>query len=156
MKEDKKRSVLSTVLIVLTVLQLVFIFSQSLFDAPASNEESGFIMKIVTPVFELFVGKGNVTMAIIRKTAHFVEFAVLGALTASLAAIYGKRQYLSFAFSLLCCLAAAVTDESIQLLSDGRSGQISDVLLDLSGAAVGTAAIILILLIRKAAKRRSR
>ncbi len=40
-------------------------------------------------------------------------------------------------------LAAAVTDEALQLLSD-RGSQVSDVLLDLGGAAAGTAFILLI------------
>ena len=143
----KKSRALTVAVTVLTVLQLVFIFSQSLLDAPASSEESGFVLKIVTPVLEIFVGKGNVTEAIVRKTAHFTEFAVLGALTAWLSYLLGKRRPLHYVFTLLCCLAAAVTDESIQLLVSGRSGEVRDVLIDFSGAAAGTAVIMIIILI---------
>ena len=155
MKMSKKRRALTVTVAVLTVLQLAFIFGQSLVDAPTSSGESGFVMKLVTPVFELFVGKGNVTENLIRKTAHFAEFAVLGALTASLSYLLGKRRPLHFVFTLLCCLAAAVTDESIQLFSSGRSAEVRDVLLDLAGAAAGTAVALTVILIIRRIKGRT-
>ena len=149
MKNDKHRA-LKTVLIILTVLQLAFIFSQSLFDAPSSTEESSWVLETVKPIFELFVGKGNVTENLVRKCAHFAEFAVLGALTAALASLFGTRRHLRYVFALLCCLATAVADESIQLVSDGRSAEVRDVLIDLAGAAAGVgAAIVLLILIKK-------
>ena len=147
---DNKRRVLKTVLIILTVFQLAFIFSQSLFDAPSSTEESSTVLEIVKPIFELFVGKGNVTENLVRKCAPFAEFAVLGALTAALARLYGTRRCLRYVFALLCCLAAAVADESIQLISDGRSAEVRDVLIDLAGAAAGVAvAIVLTAVIKR-------
>ena len=153
---DNKRRALKTVLIILTVLQLAFIFSQSLFDAPSSTEESSTVLKIVKPLFELFVGKGNVTENLVRKCAHFAEFAVLGVLTAALARLYGRRRGLRYVFGLLCCLASAVADESIQLISDGRSAEVRDVLIDLAGAAAGIIFILIILIIRNTIKGHAR
>ena len=149
MAKVRKHRALTAALIVLTVLQLAFIFGQSLLDAPSSSGESGSVLDFVKPFFELFVGKGNVTETLVRKCAHITEFAVLGALSASLSFVIGKRRPLHFVFVLLCTLAAAVTDESIQLLSPGRSGEIRDVLIDVSGAVSGivlTLAVIFIII----------
>ncbi len=137
MSGHRKRRALTVILVVLTVLQLAFIFAQSLLDAPSSSEESSSVLELVRPFFELFVGKGNVTESLVRKCAHVAEFAVLGALASSLSFVIGKRRPVHFVFVLLCSLAVAVTDESIQLFSDGRSGEIRDVLIDSSGAAFG-------------------
>ena len=106
----KKRKTAAVAVAILTVLQLAFIFSQSILDAPSSSEESSFVLKIVTPVFEIFVGRGNVTEALVRKAAHFTEFAVLGVLGMTLSNLLGKKRGVHTAFVLLCCLAAAVTD----------------------------------------------
>ncbi len=152
----KKRRALTATVAALTVLQLAFIFGQSLLDAPSSGEESSFVTEIVTPVFELFVGKGNVTETLVRKAAHFTEFAVLGALAAALSFLLGKRRLLHYTFALLCCLAAAVADESIQLAVSGRSGEVRDVLIDLSGAFFGVALAVMIVLIISTVKGHKR
>ena len=70
---------LEKLLAVFIVLTLVFIWGQSVMDRELSSEESGFVMRLVTPVLELIVGRGNVTEHMVRKLAHFCEFALLGA-----------------------------------------------------------------------------
>ena len=46
--------------------------------------------------------------------------------------------------TLFAAMLAAVTDETIQLFSAGRSGQITDVWLDFAGAALGYLAVRLL------------
>ena len=119
MTEDKTRRTLFTVL---TVLWLAVIWGHSVLPADLSRQESGGILALLIGWFPFL------TDHIIRKAAHFAEFAVLGGLL--FGAADGKR---SPAFPPLIGLLAAMTDETIQLFSEGRSGQISDVWLDFSG-----------------------
>jgi VanZ family protein len=66
--------------------------------------------------------------AIVRKTAHVVEYGILAALAWHASA--------RVAPPLLIALAVASTDEFRQSLSPHRTGTAWDVLLDLAGAAL--------------------
>lgn len=67
---------------------------------------------------------------IIRKGAHFGEYAVLGGLSSVNARMNQNRLfYLSFFLPFI--------DETIQTQIDGRAGRFSDVLIDLSGYLLG-------------------
>lgn len=111
-------------------LWALFIFSNSLLPAQESSDiSSGLSYKIYELLnlnidFELF-------HVFIRKTAHFVEYAILGVF----ASLSFKKEY--FLRILLLCVFVASIDECIQLFVDGRSGQISDVLLDSIGSFTG-------------------
>lgn len=73
----------------------------------------------------------------IRKLAHFVEFSIYGVLlTATVLAFEDniKKQVFKILFVML---AVPVVDEFIQLLSEGRNSQVTDVLLDFSGCVFG-------------------
>jgi VanZ family protein len=82
----------------------------------------------------------------IRKSAHVIEYAVLGGLALRAfvraagrplrAAGYGAA-LLAFAYGL----AVATADEARQSASRARTGARSDVLLDTAGAAAGIAAL---------------
>ncbi len=78
------------------------------------------------------------TEHIIRKTAHFAEYAVLGGLTARAYGSYGRHRICN-RDALMLIFMVPFVDETIQIFVAGRSGQISDVWLDMSGAAVGMA-----------------
>ena len=79
---------------------------------------------------------------IVRKCAHFCEYTLLGMLLRlCLESWFGNRMKrrhamipTAFAFGALY----AGTDEYHQILTDGRSGQWSDVLLDCCGVLFGT------------------
>lgn len=73
---------------------------------------------------------------LLRKCAHFTEYFILGALVLLSQRNTGIR-YKVFTGIVIGMLVASV-DETIQLFVSGRSGQISDVLLDTAGAAVGS------------------
>ena len=126
------------ILIILVVATLMFIWTQSAMDPEKSSEESGFVMRIVAPVLELFLGKGNVTEHFVRKLAHFTEYAILGAeiilLMFDIRGSGAKTVALSGNFSL----TAAVVDETIQIFS-GRGSSLKDVWLDFAGAMFGIA-----------------
>ncbi len=82
----------------------------------------------------------------LRKATHFFIYMVLGfwvyiALLKSGRSRIGRK-------TVVICAVYAISDELHQLLIPGRSGQVSDVLLDISGVMIGLAAITVIARIR--------
>ena len=137
------------------VMLLIFIFSNE--TADKSDRTSGTFarvaIRITYPDFdempeseqeEVF----NVFQHLVRKTAHFTEYALLGLLIRFCLQSWvgGKRKHLlpaSWIFGTLY----AVTDELHQLLTDGRAGQWTDVVLDSSGVLAGAviASVVVVL-----------
>lgn len=132
---------------------LWFIFSRSAADAGTSSGQS---LRIAGIVQRLMDPKGRRPMEfwepVVRKAAHFGEFAVLG-LEFALLAVWLRRDRVNVFFPLFCTLASAVTDETIQRFFEGRSPQVTDVVLDFSGAA---AAIAFVLILYALTARRTR
>lgn len=127
---------------VLAVLWLLVIWGQSMLPATQSKGESGSLLLIVQQVLPWM------TEHLLRKTAHFTEYAILGALSFCAFRFSGKYHLPSV---LLCGMAAALTDETIQLFVPGRSGQVSDVWLDFAGYLC--AALVCLLVVRVKRKR---
>ena len=125
------------ILLALIILTLLFIWGNSLLNREQSSGESAWVMQLVTPFLELFVGKGSVTERLVRKLAHFAEFALLG--LELFFWFYGQPKKLRSALLLAVAhgLFAALTDETLQLFS-GRGSQVQDVWLDFAGTTVGT------------------
>jgi VanZ family protein len=71
-----------------------------------------------------------------------MEFGLLGALLSLYATMRGRTKVQSVLNCMFFCLAAAVTDEAIQLIS-ARGSQVADVLLDFAGAVLGILIIII-------------
>jgi VanZ family protein len=78
---------------------------------------------------------------VVRKTAHFVEYAILGVLVwravrfdPAFGSFSVKRQ---FRLALLCCMLYASTDEFHQSFVPTRQPAVLDVLLDTCGSGFG-------------------
>ena len=127
--------------LLLSCLWLVVIFGHSSMPASASNAESLGFLAVVQTMFPWM------TNHFLRKLGHFTEFAVLGVFVTG--AFRNAKNFTLFK-PLGLCLLAAVSDETLQLFISGRSGQLSDVWLDFSGALCGT---LLFWLICKLTKR---
>jgi len=69
----------------------------------------------------------------VRKTAHATEYAILGILALGVFCDLKKRAMWAFMTAALY----AVTDEIHQLFVPGRSGKMTDVLIDSGGALLG-------------------
>lgn len=139
----------------LIVLTLVFIWGHSIVPAAVSADESKLVGNWITPMLELFVGKGNVTDHIVRKLAHFCEFFVLGSMIMMLISSFEKITFLRVSYGVLCTLAVGVIDETIQLAAEGRGARVSDILLDFSGAVTGiTVVLIICLIVRKVREKK--
>lgn len=116
---------------ILLLLCLVFIWGNSLLPAEDSGAMSGRLSQILAAVFGSWAVEAE---GVFRKLAHFTEFALLGMLLGWNEKLYrGRRTVLGPFLGLL----AAMTDETLQLFSDGRAGMVADVWLDFAGVLGG-------------------
>lgn len=134
----EKKHIVCSALILLIVLTVCFIFGNSLKSPAESMEQSGRVLELLRPILS---PNGEISdeelSFFIRKTAHFVEYALLGAECAVLAfVINGKMTLAGVLYSAGGCLLTADIDEYIQSFT-GRGSMVSDVLLDFSGAVTG-------------------
>lgn len=130
----KKSTIICRVIfIVLTVLIMGFIFSQSLLPATESSAESGRVIKFLNGILESINIPPFITQYMARKAAHFIEFGVLGFCICAMLNSYTTKTVISGLSALGGTALVAVTDESLQLISEGRSFQVSDILLDTVG-----------------------
>lgn len=83
----------------------------------------------------------------VRKMAHATEYAILGCLLTNLCLTFPMRK--AYMWGWLMGSAYAATDEFHQLFVPGRSGQITDVMIDSIGCLAGCLLIYLILCIVK-------
>ena len=116
----------------LLILNLAFIWGNSLLPGDISGAISDWVKDLLAM---LFPGDGPVSSSggLIRKIAHFTEFASLGALFGWLFAMLQKRKY----WPIFCGVAAACLDETIQRFVPDRGPSIRDVGIDSCGVIVG-------------------
>ena len=139
----KARDVWSLVLLVLIVATFVFIWTNSMEGPEESNEKSRWVMQLITPFLEIFVGKGNVTGFMVRKLAHFTEFGLLGA-ELTLMLILRKRKSIQWLVNIASLFfVTAAIDETIQIFAD-RGSTLLDVWLDAFGAVCGILGVLVI------------
>ncbi len=121
------------------LLWVAFIFCRSLKPADVSTVESKWVLTLLQRLvpFEL-------SLHTVRKLAHFTEFAVLGVLAVILFGGRCKCLWNGLLFATMTGIATALCDETIQLLVPGRSGQISDVWIDVAGSTTGAAVVLIV------------
>ncbi len=108
------------------ILVLLCIWGHSMMPPAVSCRESGLIFRPFIPIF----GPGLVSEWLIRRSAHVIEYLILG-ITLSVPCLRkGTFGELICVWNLGCL--AAFMDETIQIFS-GRTARIEDVWLDLSG-----------------------
>lgn len=144
------RRMLSTALV---LAALTFIFSNSLRTADASENQSGFVTALVNGILTA-LGLPALTEHVIRKLAHFTEFALLGFLLNNCVRTYTPHWVRSLPLPLLLGLLAAHLDETLQLFSEGRSSSVVDVWIDFGGVCTGTLCSAALLLLLAALIRR--
>lgn len=150
-------------LFAMLIFQMIFIFVMSSFGPDSSNAQSGSIVQVISH----FLPKSNAydLVFLVRKTAHFIEYAILGLLFylniknfTSISIRIDRPQQTSIFIPILAVLASALyacTDEFHQLFVPGRSGQLFDVFVDTLGALTGILLVILILKIKSKIHSRS-
>lgn len=126
---------------------MIIIFLLSNQKAQDSKQLSNsFITKTIINIYEMKHGKiteekkveikENYSF-IVRKTAHFTIYLVLGLLVSLV--LIGKNLNIKqiIIYGVLICMAYAITDEIHQIFVSGRSGEIRDIIVDTCGSTVG-------------------
>ena len=127
----------------LIALTVGFIWINSALSGEDSGELSGKVRDIMEKVLVFLHAPQGLTdflLTNVRKVAHFVEYAAIGA---ELALLWSGIKWGAQGFwnALSSVLAISVLDETIQLLATDRGPQITDVLLDTAG---GLTAILIV------------
>ena len=149
----KKRMIaLRIMLTALSAGMTALIFYNSSLDAVESTVQSDAVLDFVNSILRALGIGAEVGEAVIRKSAHFIEYFVLGGLTGGAVYSYALSRRLLLGVTLPLCAAVAVCDELIQSGSAGRACSAADMLLDFSAAL--TAALLLSLIIRLSCKRK--
>ena len=127
----------------LLCLNLVFIWGNSLMPGEVSSRISGWVGELVKSILHLPVGETEGGHSLLRKLAHFSEFACLGALLCWRLGMAGETGKHLSALTLFGGLTAACVDETIQVFVPDRGPGLIDVWIDTCGAAVGMILLIL-------------
>lgn len=128
-----RRKHLRILLVVLILLNLAFIWGNSVMAGEQSSAVSGSLVALLHKLIP-FLPDSELVQTVIRKLAHFSEFALLGMLCSGLAVLERERVPAGL---LGVGLAVACMDETIQLYVPGRASSLLDVWIDAAGFAVG-------------------
>ena len=116
----------------------LFIWGNSLVPGEGSGSLSLFVVDTIRSVLDATGAPSAwVTNFLVRKTAHFCEYAVLGLIMVRTLDPSYTRHHLSLALIAAVLVLVPSVDETIQLFTSGRSAQITDVMLDCCGSACG-------------------
>lgn len=130
---------------VLVILWMIVIFFRSAKPADQSSMESQFVGQIVgrifVPDFEKLDESEQRSFAegidhAVRKTAHATEYGILAVLI--MLSFYPVSDPKHCCIAIGICLLYAVSDEVHQEFVPGRTGKVTDVIIDSLGAVLGT------------------
>lgn len=127
---------------------IAFIFSNSMAVAEVSSVSSGRVLQLLQAVLRRLGHPAlaqRLTMHIVRKMAHFCEYTLEGFLLMLCMRVYSRRPLRHITVPMLAGVLTALTDETIQLFSQGRSSQVTDVWLDSAGVLAGILAALLLM-----------
>lgn len=134
MIRTRKRTQLCAVLI---VLNLTFIWGNSLIPGSISGAISTWVGDLIQCLIGLPVNETEGGSHLLRKLAHFSEFACLGCLLCWLAGMLGEGGLHLAVVPLFGGMSAACVDETIQLFVADRGSSLIDVWIDTAGVAAG-------------------
>lgn len=149
MKTNTKRIIFA----ILIIINCVIIFSFSNKVADYSSEQSGRIVKFISEIIPgiknmqepektIFIEETLTT--IVRKTAHFSIYTLLGVLSMNFALTFETKEYKKAIIVFLFCIFYAITDEIHQFFILGRSCELRDVCIDSLGALTGIVLTVIV------------
>lgn len=149
------KTVVFTVLLVLTVVWMMVIFGFSSSNAEDSTVQSNriteFLVRIFVPGYDELTEEQMQELVLqydgtVRKLAHFAFYAILGALSCATATTQPfmnvEKYYCLPLISVSTSIVFALSDEYHQTFVDGRAGQVKDIIIDSAGIVCGTVVMI--------------
>lgn len=122
---------------VLLIVNLAVIWGNSLLPGSDSGSLSGGVTEFIMALLGLPESSAEMLHTLIRKMAHFTEFACLSVLLTWLCGMLGQKGFHLAALPVCGGMAAALVDETIQLFTPDRGPSLVDVWIDTSGAVTG-------------------
>ena len=133
------------ILVIITILWMIIIFTYSNQKSiQSTNRSQSFISNTIVRIYKLFNNNPsdkdieniiNIWEVPIRKTAHFMEFFILGIL---IYLTFKEFNINNIYIMLLFCFLYACSDEIHQLFVVGRDGNAFDVMIDSLGSSIAT------------------
>ena len=143
------------ILILITILWMTSIFMFSNQKSEKSTEKSqSIVTHTIVKIYKIFnsdASEETIQNIIdtwdvpIRKTAHFIEYFILGVLVFLTLREFGNK---NIYYAILICFLYACSDEVHQIFVPGRDGNFVDVMLDTFGSTTS------ILLLNKLKERK--
>ena len=124
------------VCISLLVCNLIFIWGNSLLPGEISGAFSDWVKDLLAPLFGWDEGGGG-GGGLLRKFAHFTEFAALGVCLRWLLGMLDTKRIRQLLVPLAGAFLVACVDETIQMFVPDRGPGIKDVAIDTAGAVLG-------------------
>ena len=125
----------------LICLNLTLIWGNSAATGEESQAMSDWVLKLLA-----FLPEGDLGVTLVRKAAHFSDFALLGILMGWMAILRMGRTNPGILGLGLCC---GCIDETIQYFVPGRASMLLDVWIDAAGFATGLVLLTIGYTIRK-------
>ncbi len=129
---------------VLVWMVLLFLLSAQTADESSSLSAvpTQWLAALLRPLLEKLPEEERLALTenltfITRKSAHFIGYTILGALSCAAFRLSGLKPLPAYCSSAAFSLLYAVSDEIHQSFVPGRSGEIRDALIDLAGALIG-------------------
>lgn len=156
------------ILIVLCIVWMVLIFCMSAQNSEESSSLSSGVLKkllaALTPGWDTMSARDQrLTMerfhTVFRKLGHFTEYTVLGGLLTAAFRVRATEQQPLTSYRVwlppLIALCYAATDELHQRFVPGRSCELRDVMIDFSGALLGTLIVLGLLHLHRRRRERT-
>ena len=158
MNNATKNYIVRPVFLIFAVIWMIIVFIFSSQPADTSQNTSLNLTKRIVNVFfnnKSSIEKEQITEKLdpyIRKLAHFTLYAIGGILIANYINTYNIKDKNKIIYSICIGATYACTDEFHQLFVEGRSGQLTDVLIDSLGVATGVCIFLCVITIFKKLK----
>jgi VanZ family protein len=121
-------------ILVIAWMIIIFLFSSQV--AKVSSAQSGVVVEFVKHSLHVSLSESILTF-LTRKAAHTFIYFVLGILIYNVIKEYGFSTKKAILLSILFSIFYASSDEIHQLFVQGRSSEVTDVLIDSTGASIG-------------------
>lgn len=140
-----RRRIITTALLLLCI---AYIFHNSLEGAEVSGDRS---FQLTQAVNGWFFDRFHMLLMeqFIRKLAHFLEYTLEGALVVSVMWAYEREPCQYAPHAALLGVLTALTDETLQIFSEGRAALVEDIWIDFGGFLSGFLVGVLWLLVRR-------
>lgn len=136
----------------LILMCLGFIWGNSALPGDVSGELS---KGVLAKLFGIFGRFGEKAEFVVRKCAHFSEFALLGLFALGFVTQWRNSGGTRILLAMFLSLAAACVDETIQIYTPGRYSSLLDVWVDTAGAFCGCLVLLIIAWVRLRIKSRT-